>query len=220
VCQESFKRRVEKARKPEKEWSKMSVIKSVGFSDEEILNSILSLYVPSGRFDLDPTYSRGNFYNKTNILHPVHKSDLNPESPEIMEFDCRKLPHLANSIKTIVFDPPFMFGTHGQTKNNIMNKRFTMFHSFGELEQMYKESLWEFHSILIPNGYLFFKCQYYTDSKTTMTHCFVWQWAQEAGFYAQDLFVMVTKNGRIYNPNLVQRHARKFHSYWFVFNKI
>lgn len=112
-----------------------------------------------------------------------------------------------------------MFGTHGQTKNNIMNKRFTMFDSFSDLCVMYQDSLKEFHRVLNKKGILIFKCQDYTDSKTTMTHCLVWQWAETLGFYAKDLFVLLANGGRIYNPKLQQRHARKFHSYLWILEK-
>lgn len=174
-----------------------------------------TLYLGGNEFDLDPTYSRGVFYK--DVEEPVLKSDIDPQIEGVMQFDCTNLPLMSNYCNSIVFDPPFMFGTHGQTKNNKMNKRFTMFDSWNELEQMYKQSLREFTRVLGYNGFLFFKCQDYTDSKTTMTHCFVWQWAQEFGFYAKDLYILVATGGRIYNPNLTQRHARKFHSYWWVF---
>jgi hypothetical protein len=42
-------------------------------------------------------------------------------------------------------------------------------------------------------------------------------WALEYGFYAKDLFILVATGGRISNPELTQRHARKYHSYWWVF---
>ena len=94
-----------------------------------------------------------------------------------------------------------------------------MFDSFSDLECLYRMSLAEFHRVLKVGGVLLFKCQDYTDSSTTLTHCFVHQWACENGFEPVDLFILVATGGRIYNPLLVQRHARKFHSYWFVFKK-
>lgn len=192
------------------------LIKSVVNTDTEFLENVKVLY-NIDVFDLDPTYSKGNFYK--GMVPPKLKSDLNPIDDSIRQADCTNLPIASESIGSIVFDPPFMFGTHGQTKNNIMNKRFTMFDSFVDLETMYKGSLKEFYRILKTGGYLFFKCQDYTDSRTTMTHCYVWSWAENIGFYSKDLFILVTNNGRIYNPNLIQRHARKFHSYWWVFKK-
>lgn len=194
----------------------MSLIKSVSDSQTEILNWIIQLYCPDG-FDLDPTYSKGVFYK--NVPEPRLKFDLKPQINGVQQANCTNLPIETRSIRSIIFDPPFMFGTHGQTKNNIMNKRFTMFDTWPELCIMYQDSLKEFHRILVKNGILAFKCQDYTDSKTTMTHCYVYQWARQLGFYPKDIFVLIATRGRIYNPKLIQRHARKFHSYWWIFQK-
>lgn len=194
---------------------KPQVIKSIQNSDKDILVAIKQLYLNNENFDLDPCYSTGKFYE--DIERPYFKMDKTPQSNDVIQNDILKgIPYKNSSIKSIVFDPPFMFGTHGQTKNNIMTKRFTMFDSWSELENMYKKSLSEFYRILVKNGIVAFKCQDYTDNKTTLTHCFVHNWAIEVGFSVEDLFIMVFKGGRVWNSNLKQRHARKYHSYWFV----
>jgi len=196
----------------------MDVIKSIQNSDRDILVSIKTMFLDNKNFDLDPCYSTGKFYE--DLERPIIKMDKTPQDDEVIQNDIMSGIDLKdNSIKSIVFDPPFMFGTHGQTKNNIMTKRFTMFDSWQELEDMYRKSLSEFHRILVRGGYVAFKCQDYTDSKTTLTHCYVWKWALEQGFKVEDLFIMAFKGGRVWNSKLVQRHARKYHSYWFVLKK-
>lgn len=195
------------------------LIKSVLDSDEKCLAGIIILHNNYKGFDLDPCYSVGNFYKETAIPQPRLKFDLTPQVEGVTQADVCALPCANGSIGSIVFDPPFMFGHHGQTKNNAMNKRFTMFNKWDDLERTYKGALKEFHRILARGGIVAFKCQDYTDSKTTLTHCFVHQWASELGFYAKDLFILSWQGGRIYNSQLKQKHARKFHSYWFVFQK-
>jgi len=195
----------------------MNIISSIGYTDEEILKNIITLHNNGMSFDLDPCYSVGNFYNKTSIDKPKYKFDILPLDTEVIQADVKCLP-IEEIVKSIIFDPPFMFGTHGQTKNNIMNKRFTMFDSFEELEFMYKGALKEFNRVLCKKGIVAFKCQDYTDSKSTMTHCLVHNWAIEFDFYPKDLFILISSR-RIYNPLLQQKHARKFHSYWWVFQK-
>lgn len=198
--------------------TKPEVIKSVQNSDESILRAIQQMYLKGEDFDLDPCFSIGKFYG--DIPLPKHKMDKTPQLPGVIENDILNgIPLESNSIKSIVFDPPFMFGTHGQTKNNIMTKRFTMFDSFVELKYMYRKALQEFYRVLIKGGIVSFKCQDYTDSRTTLTHCFVHNWAIETGFDVEDLFILVFSGGRIWNSNLVQRHARKYHSYWLVLKK-
>jgi hypothetical protein len=124
-----------------------------------------------------------------------------------------------------------MFGQHGTNSptNKVargysdpatLNGRFSQFASFEELREMYQSSLDEFARILWPKGLLVFKCQDFTDKRTTMTHVLVCNWAEQRGFYAKDLFIRVVSAGRAYNPALVQRHARKYHSYFWVLMKV
>lgn len=197
-------------------YKRQNIISSICYSDEEVFNAVSKLYLNGKSFDLDPCYSIGIFYR--DFPQPKYKFDKTPQLPDVKQADVRNIPLSNNSVHSINFDPPFMFGTHGQTKNNLMNKRFTMFDSFEELKSMYKGALNEFNRILDDKGIVLFKCQDYTDSKTTLTHCLVYEWAIKSGFYAKDIFILIAK-ARIFNSNLKQRHACKFHSYFFVFEK-
>ena len=203
----------------------MDVIKSVCETDQEVLINIQRLYLDGKQPHLDPCYSKGNFYKKEcnlfgdNFVMPQIKMDKSPQQDDVIKNDILDgIPIRDNSIDSIIFDPPFMFGKHGKTDENIMCKRFTMFDNFQDLEKMYRKSLSEFYRILTKGGILAFKCQDYTDSQTTLTHCYVYNWAVEYGFKAEDIFILLSKN-IIWNSNLRQKHARKFHSYWFVFKK-
>lgn len=192
------------------------MIKSIGYSNTEVIGNILKLHIPGKRFELDPTYSTGNFYK--GLPHPYWKGDLNPSKPIVNQCDSTNLQFSSGCVSSIMFDPPFCFGTHGKTKDNISAKQFTMFDTFSELCIMYQDSLKEFYRVLRKKGILVFKCQDYTDSKTAMTHCLVYNWALDIEFYAKDLFILINEN-RIWNPKLKQRHAHKCHSYFFVFQK-
>jgi len=197
---------------------KPSVIKSVQNSDQDILLSIKKLYLNDDNFDLDPCFSKGVFYK--NMITPRILYDKVPVTDNVIENDIiNGLPLDDKSIKSVIFDPPFMFGNHGKTSENKMTKRFSMFDKWDDLEVMYKKSLSEFYRVLEKGGIVAFKCQDYTDSKTTLTHCYVHNWALEEGFKVEDLFILHFTKGRIWNSKLKQRHARKFHSYWFVFKK-
>jgi len=215
---------------------KPQVVKSIQNSDRDVLVAIKQLYLNNENFDLDPCYSTGKFYE--DLERPKIKMDKNAEyevpkckkcdngghelkSVEIIKNDILDGILLAdNSIKSIVFDPPFMFEIRNRENLNLMNQRFSMFHGgFAELEKMYKKALSEFHRILKKGGIVAFKCQDFTDSNTTLTHCFVHNWAVEIGFKIEDLFIMAFKGGRVWNSNLTQKHARKYHSYWLVLKK-
>ncbi len=197
------------------------VISSVGYSDAEIINNIRYLHLKGEPIDLDPTYSTGIIYR--GIDEPRFKFDLSPQSSDVVQACCTALPVKSNSIKSILFDPPFIFGEHGQMKNYNMVKRFTKFKSFDELRYMYKGAMKEFYRVLKKKGILIFKCQDFTDTKTTITHNYIINWAQGVdvgGFYVKDLFILVYQGGRIYNPAQTQRHARKFHCYYLIMEKL
>jgi hypothetical protein len=191
---------------------------SVFENEQELLKAILDLN-NINKIELDPMYNKGKFYKKI-IEKPEKRYDLNAEKEgyDAISGDATKLPIISNSINSMILDPPFMFGIHGQTKNNKLNKRYTMFDNYKELRDCYKGIIKEAYRILKPKGLLIFKCQDYTDSRTTMTHNLVYNWARKQGFYAKDIVLLIKKN-KIYNPALKQRHFRKVHNYFYIFIK-
>lgn len=79
----------------------------------------------------------------------------------------------------------------------------------------------EAYRVLKPNGILIFKCQDKVSSgKQYMSHVFIMNEAVKIGFYPKDLFILIAKNRLIANWQIKsQKHARKFHSYFWVFEK-
>ena len=190
------------------------MIFSVFDNEQELLKSIIALHSPDG-IELDPMYFKGNFYKE--ISKPKYKFDISPQVEGCVRGDARRISLDSNSISSMVLDPPFMFGIHGKAKDYYSSKTHGIFNDFAELTSLYKDILLDARRVLKKNGILFFKCQDYTDSKTTMTHCYVWQWATDMGFYAKDLAILNITRGKIYNSSLQQRHLRKSHSYFWIF---
>lgn len=197
------------------------LIKSISYDQEEIIRNILKLYVPTQTIDCDPTYSKGLFYK--NITPPRYKYDINPI--EGVEYgDCRNLPLKSQSLNCIMFDPPFLATTGKSLQqnddNNIINKRFGVYPSETELHQFYIDSLYEFYRILKDKGILIFKCQDKISSGTQyMSHVFIINMAEKMGFYTKDLFILLSKNRIVAQWQRNQKHSRKFHSYFIVFEK-
>lgn len=189
-------------------------------NEQQCIQSLLDIHNDGNPIELDPMYNKGMFYKDT-LVKPNLRFDLNAKKMgyDAEDGDATNLPIEENSVSCMILDPPFMFGTHGQTKNNVINKRYTMFDTFGELAKCYNGILSEAYRVLKKNGILIFKCQDYTDSKTTMTHCLVWEWAIENGFYAKDIAILNLPKTKIYNGNLRQKHLRKTHCYFWVFQK-
>lgn len=202
-----------------------NLIKSLSFDQSEIIRGIIDLHIKSKRIDCDPTYSKGNFYKNTRIEKPKYIFDLFPQTEDTVKADCRNLPLENNSIESLMFDPPFLATTGKSLKegkdNNFINKRFGVYPSEKELHKFYVDSMKEFYRILKEDGILIFKCQDKISSgKQYLSHYFIIQEAIKIGFYPKDLFILGAKNRIVANWQLKnQKNARKFHSYFIVFEK-
>lgn len=197
------------------------LIKSVSYDQDEVLRWILRLYVPEGVFDLDPTYSTGGFYRT--IPPPKLCFDLHPQRECVRQADCRDLPLEAGSIRSMIIDPPFL-ATTGKSLNsdtgNIIGRRFSVCRNERELAALYEAAIAEAHRVLMPEGVLVFKCQDKVSSgKQHMMHCMVYTWATQRGFDPLDLFILLAKSRLVANWQRNQKHARKYHSYFWVFRK-
>lgn len=199
---------------------KKTVVKSISYSQEEIIKNIMELYKIK-EFDLDPTYSTGNFYKK--ISKPRLKFDVEPQLPEVKKADCTDLHLENNSIKSIMFDPPFIAGVPTKTaKKGIISSRFGSYMSIPRkngLWEMYRKALKEFYRILKEDGILVIKCQdTISDGHQFLSHIEITNYAYLLGFYPKDLFILLAEN-RIIKPYPEQKHSRKYHSYFLVFIK-
>lgn len=199
-------------------------ITTTSFSNDQIIKNIMSLYDIS-RFDLDCTYSMGQFWK--NLPEPVHKSDLYPKKKDVIEANSVDLPFNDESLRSIMFDPPFVIA--GDTyKNNgegssIIAKRFEGYKDFNELKKHYYGTLKEASRILKENGFIVVKCQdVVAQSKNHFSHCLIMNMSLELGFFPRDLFVLLAKH-RInsFNGSKWKRqiHARKHHSFFWVLQK-
>jgi len=203
----------------------MTVYTSVSYNQTEIINSILQLHVPNHIIDCDITYSVGNFYKNTGVPEPVLKFDINPRTQDTIQADARNLPLESESMGCIMFDPPFL-ATTGKSltednDSNKINKRFGVFPSEQALHQFYVDVLKETYRVLKPKGILIFKCQDKVSSgKQYMSHCFIWQEAIKVGYYPKDLFILLARNRIVADWQAKnQKNARKYHSYFWVFEK-
>ena len=183
------------------------------------------MHVPSHHIDCDPTYSKGNFYNNTGIEQSQYKFDILPQTDGVEYGDSRNLPLMDRSINCMMFDPPFLATTGKSLKtdndSNKINKRFGVYPSEKELHRFYINSMKEAYRILKDDGILIFKCQDKVSSgKQYMSHVFVMNEAVKIGFYPKDLFILLAKNRLVANWQLNnQKNARKFHSYFWIFQK-
>jgi len=194
------------------------IIKSIGYDQTVIISDILTLYCPTG-IDCDPTYSKGNFYGSDN--QPKYKFDLYPQVPGVVQANANSLPLPDSSVRSVMFDPPFLPRTRKGFDPDKMKVRFGSYKSDDTLYQFYREALEEFFRILVPKGILIFKCQDFIDHSTQhFSHVMIANWAESTGFCLLDLFILASKHRIIRWPASRQKHARKYHSYFWVFKKV
>jgi Predicted DNA modification methylase len=200
------------------------IIKSIGFDEGEIIKNIMELHCPDG-FDVDPCYSIGRFYDDFGIKKPKQMFDIKPQAKGVVQSNANSLPIEPQSVNSIMFDPPFLAscGDSMESKDenvNIIAKRFSVFKTMAELWKWYDECLAEFSRILKPGGVLVFKNQDTVSSaKQYFSHVRIMNKAVSEGFYPKDLFILLAKNRIIGGNHAIQQHARKFHCYYWVFEK-
>ena len=199
---------------------KKPVIRTVGDNQHQILRDIQTLYLPNGA-ECDPTYSKGVFYKEgTGVIDPPMKFDLFPRNEETKKATADDLPLGNESISSIIFDPPFMAGYTKKKPTGIMGERFHGFRYVPDMWEWYSKCIVEFNRVLKDKGILVFKCQDTVSSgKNWFSHSYVMNEAVKNGFYPKDMFVLTAKSRMIGANHSNQKHARKFHSYFWVFEK-
>jgi hypothetical protein len=203
------------------------MVKSVYGSNHEAITNIMHLYGIE-RFDLDCTYSKGNFWK--GLPDPIHKTDIYPHFDHVIEANSENLPFESGSMKSIMYDPPFIIvGSGVNYKNNkegssIMAKRFEGYGTYEDLKSNYYNTLKELYRVCEKGGFVVMKCQdTVSGGKQHFSHVMVMNMAFSLGFYPRDMFIL-TSNVRVNAFNGTkwskQYHARKYHSYFWVFEKV
>ena len=193
------------------------LIKSISYSQDSILQSIVHLHILSGKIHCDPCYNKGGFYKSGIIAAPELISDINPIHG-VSVYDSRILPYKNKSIESILFDPPFI--TYSGKEAYHRMRSYGSFQSRKELRDMYRDSFQEFNRILQPNGILIVKCQdgtYGPDLDLIHIDAVILP-CRVIGFEVIDLFILLSK-GRPERRDCIQRHSRKYHSYFIVLKK-
>jgi hypothetical protein len=177
------------------------------------------------RFDLDCTYSTGNFWK--GLPTPTHKTDLYPSNDETIEANSENLPFENESMRSIMYDPPFVIAgkTFKENKegSSVIAKRFFGYTKYDYLKNNYYNTLKELFRVCEKGGFVVVKCQdTVSGGKNHFSHVMVMNMALELGFYPKDMFILLAKMrinsfGGRWNK---QEHARKYHSYFWVFEKI
>lgn len=195
-----------------------AVIKSVSDNQDEILFNILRLYVGESSFDCDLTYSVGVFYR--NLPQPSMKYDKYPQLDDVLYLE--QAYDIENgSLHSVVVDLPFIVkNSEKDAQSSMIAQRFNCFYSVEELYQANIDMLNLAYCKLQKGGYLIMKTMDFVyGTKQYWVSNFVQDKAAATGFILEDTFILVSKHKILSAKIGEQRHARKFHSYFFVFKK-
>lgn len=194
-----------------------TIIRSVSQSQEEILGNILKLYISKGEFDCDLTTSKAVFYRR-HIPLPKHLYDKYPQMEGVQPLESAELlPH--NIFQSIVVDLPFIV-SYGEWNGGKIKDRFTHFENKEELYAANDYMLSLAYKLLNRGGVLVMKTMdVNTNGKQLWVSHYVQTKAFELGFKLLDTFIYVSPTRIISQQNIIQRIARKYHSYFFVFKK-
>jgi len=197
-----------------------TLVKSVYDDQDELLAAMVGLH-SSGTVECDPTFGRGLFYRYA-LEPPRLRFDLAPRCPGTVAADVQRLPLRDGAVGSVMFDPPFLDGAFtARRRNSTMAKKYSaVAGGVKDLLLFYEKGLKEIYRILKPRGTLYFKCQDIVDGRgNTFVHVTIHDMAQVVGFRPRDLFILLAKSRPIQYNLYKQVHARKYHCYFWVFEK-
>ena len=188
-------------------------------NNDELIKAVANFYLKDGDTVADPTFGKGVFWKKIDTTkYKFFPSDLKtcPQAP----YDFRKLPYETGTFDAVIFDPPYCHNPGNMMINdNYQNKETTkgMYHN--DIIKLYLEGIMEAKRILKNEGQLWVKCKDEIESGfQRWSHTELKEIAEKLGFYTKDFFILVQKMNPIVQIK-IQQHARKNHSYLWVFKK-
>lgn len=190
-----------------------NAIKSISYSQTDILSWIMKLYNDSKPFECDLTASKCIFWKS--LPKPQYLYDKYPQVEGVKPLsEADLLPN--KSFSSIVYDLPFLVSQGATSK---IKERFTYFESVEELYQANDEMLERSCRLLKKQGILIVKTMDISHgNKQIWISDYVITKAEKLGLELIEKFILLS-NLRLFPRTHQQRVARKYHSYFLIFRK-
>ncbi|MBC1604490.1 site-specific DNA-methyltransferase [Listeria rocourtiae] len=175
-----------------------------------LIANVARLYFNERDRIADVTYGKGAFWTKVpDGQYIIVGSDIKTG------IDFRCLPYSDNTFHHSVIDPPY--ARISSLKNMVTCYGTSRFNTHQDILEMYHGGLAELKRVTKKGGYILVKCQDEVEGRRQKyTHIELMNMAvQEYDLYPKDLFIF--KNRKTPKTKTPQHHARKNHSYLWVF---
>ena len=191
------------------------VYSSVYGKNADLIAQVVKLYAFPGASIADVTWGKGAFWKAVDLSrYNFHPSDIKDG------IDFRDLPYENNTFDVVVLDPPYAHnpGTF-MTDDTYNNNATTKGMGHDDIQQLYRDGMQEAYRVLKDGGLLWVKCQDEIESgKQRYSHIEIYETALQLGFYAKDLFIL--KQDTSSPVQRKQQHAKKNHSYLWIFRRL
>ena len=198
----------------------MSTQSVVEGNNADLIAEVVKLYATNNPKIADLTYGKGVFWRKTPELR-VFGSDLITQPKRPHNF-C-DLPYANQTFDIAVLDPPYIHspGKH-QTDARYQNAATTKGMLWKDLrKQLYIPGMKEAMRIVKEDGgQVWVKCKDQVQSgMQRWCHVELCHDAMALGLYPRDLFILIAKSRTADTRWSVQHHARKPHSFLWIFQR-
>jgi hypothetical protein len=193
----------------------------------DLISEVCRLYAPDGSRILDMTYGQGRFWKKVNLnRYRFLSMDIEPIAQ--IQADIRKPPFTDASFDIAVLDPPYVHNSgvrnphsYASTTTRYNGSATTARMYNADILELYREAMCACFPILNPDGgQLWVKCKDEVEREVQRwSHIKLYEAALSIGYCARDLFILTGMTAPQRWPGRVQWHARKLHSYLWVFER-